>query len=254
MPSGRSRSTSGSGGWTGPRRASGSASSRRSPACWGSRWARSRPISSLRFTRRAYLIWPRLAVAIAVPCIVGTILEPDRRTVADLPVRGLDHDGLGARAEQHRDGERRPRQPEGGRLCPLHLPGPPVRRHQLAAPDRLRLRPGSACRCIAASRLGQWLESIGARPRPRPTGPSNLTAGDARRRADAGPRLPLLPPRGSKHLPADQEKARQPEGGDALWPSRCFIESASRCRPTDVRVDPTIRIGDPVGRPFGRSI
>ncbi len=68
---------------------------------------------------------------------------------------------------------------------------------------------------VAASRVGVWLESIGARPTPSPTGPSNLTVG----------MLAVVPMlalgslfflRGSKNLPADQEKARQAGGGDAL--------------------------------------
>jgi MFS transporter, Spinster family, sphingosine-1-phosphate transporter len=167
-----------------------------------------------RFTRRAYLIWPGLAVAIAVPCIVGTILESDRRTslaylfVASIMMASV----LGPSNTVTANVVPANRRAAGYALCIflVHLFGDISSPLLIGYVSDLFGKP-----LVAASRAGQWLESIGARPTPSPTGPSNLTAG----------MLAVVPMlalgalfflRGSKDLPADQEKARQAGGGDPL--------------------------------------
>jgi MFS family permease len=167
-----------------------------------------------RFTRRAYLIWPGFAVATAVPCIIGTILDPDKRAsltylfVASVMMASV----LGPSNTVTANVVPANRRAAGYALCIflVHLFG------DISSPllmgyvsDWFGL-PG-----VAASRVGQWLESIGARPTDSPTGPSNLTAA----------MLAVVPMlvlgslfffRGSKNLPGDQEKARAAGGGNPL--------------------------------------
>jgi len=68
---------------------------------------------------------------------------------------------------------------------------------------------------VAGSRLGLLLESIGAGTTPSPTGPTNLTVG----MLAVVPMLALgsvLFLRGSRNLPADQDRARREGGADPL--------------------------------------
>ena len=147
------------------------------------------------------------------PLLSSARPRPDRRTVARPALRRVGPDGLGARAVQRGDGQRRPGQPAGRGLRAVHLPDPPVRRHQLADPDRpisdLFGKPSSPTRrwagCSNRSGPGHAL----ARPADEPDGR------DARGRPDARPRLPLLPP-GIAYLPEDQERAETAGGGDPL--------------------------------------
>ncbi len=168
----------------------------------------------VRFTRRGYLIWASLAVAIAVPCIVGAILEPDRRIsltylfVASIMMASV----LGPSNTVTANVVPANRRAAGYGLCIflVHLFG------DISSPLLMSyVSEWFGMPLIAASRIGQWLESIGAEPTDSPTGPSNLTAA----------MLAVVPMlalgglfflRGSKYLPADQEKARQAGGGDPL--------------------------------------
>ena len=66
---------------------------------------------------------------------------------------------------------------------------------------------------IAESGLGRWLDSIGARTTMSPSGPTNLTVG----MLSVVPMMALgalFYLRGARHLPEDQERARQ-QGGSA---------------------------------------
>ena len=167
-----------------------------------------------RFTRRAYLLWAGLAVATAVPCVVGTILESDRRTsliylfVASVMMASV----LGPSNTVTANVVPANRRAAGYALCIflVHLFG------DISSPLLIGyVSDWFGMPMVAASRLGQWLESIGARPTPSPTGPSNLTAG----------MLAVVPMlalgslfflRGSKDLPADQERARLAGGGEPV--------------------------------------
>jgi predicted MFS family arabinose efflux permease len=166
-----------------------------------------------RFTRRAYLIWAAVAVAIAVPCIVGTILEPDLRTSlgylfgASIMMASV----LGPSNTVTANVVPANRRAAGYALCIflVHLFGDISSPLLISYVSELFGKP-----LVAASRVGLWLDSIGARPTDSPAGPSNLTAG----MLAVVPMLALGSVfflRGSKDLPADQEKARL-AGGDPL--------------------------------------
>ena len=168
----------------------------------------------LRFTRRAYLIWPGMAVAIAVPCVIGTILESDRTTslaylfVASIMMASV----LGPSNTVTANVVPANRRAAGYALCIflVHLFGDISSPLLIGYVSDLFGTP-----MIASSSLGRWLESIGARPTPSPTGPSNLTVG----MLAVVPMLALgslFYLRGSRNLPADQEKARMAGGGDLI--------------------------------------
>jgi MFS transporter, Spinster family, sphingosine-1-phosphate transporter len=166
----------------------------------------------LRFTRRAYLIWPGLAVALSVPCILGTILESDRRTsllylfLASIMMASV----LGPSNTVTANVVPANRRAAGYALCIflVHLFG------DISSPLLMgKVSVWFGLPAVTDSAVGRWLESIGAGPTPSPTGPSNLTAA----------MLAVLPMlvlgslfflRGSKDLPADQEKAKAAGGGD----------------------------------------
>ena len=166
----------------------------------------------LRFTKRAYLIWPSLAVAVAVPCVVGTILESDRWTslaylfVASIMMASV----LGPSNTVTANVVPANRRAAGYALCIflVHLFG------DISSPLLIGYVSdifGSPA--ITAAPLGRWLESIGAGPTTSPTGQSNLTVG----MLAVVPMLALgslLYYRGSRDLPADQERA-QLAGGDS---------------------------------------
>ncbi len=166
----------------------------------------------LRYTKRAYLIWPGLAVAIAVPCILGAILDPHRRAsltylfVASIMMASV----LGPSNTVTANVVPANRRAAGYALCIflVHLFG------DISSP--LLIGYVSAffgTPTVAGSSLGLWLESIGAGPTLSATGPSNLTVG----MLAVVPMLALgslLYLRGSKNLPEDQERAML-AGGDA---------------------------------------
>jgi predicted MFS family arabinose efflux permease len=166
-----------------------------------------------RFTRRAYLVWPGLAVAIALPCIVGTILEPVRQTsliylfVASIMMASV----LGPSNTVTANVVPANRRAAGYALCIflVHLFG------DISSPLLIGyVSDLCGVPAVAASVVGRWLESIGASPTASPTGPSNLTAG----MLAVVPMLALGAVfflRGSKDLPVDQEKAKL-SGGDPL--------------------------------------
>jgi MFS transporter, Spinster family, sphingosine-1-phosphate transporter len=167
-----------------------------------------------RFTRRAYLLWAGTAVAIAVPCIVGTILESDQRTsltylfIASIMMASV----LGPSNTVTANVVPANRRAAGYALCIflVHLFGDISSPLLIGYVSDLFGKP-----VIAASRLGVWFESIGVRPTPSPTGPSNLTIG----MLSVVPMLALggvLFLRGSKFLPRDQENARLAGGSDPL--------------------------------------
>jgi MFS family permease len=168
----------------------------------------------LRFTRRAYLIWPGVAVAVAVPCVIGTILESDRNTslaylfVASIMMASV----LGPSNTVTANVVPANRRAAGYALCIflVHLFGDISSPLLIGYVSDFFGRP-----VIASSRLGVMLESIGARPTPSPTGPANLTVG----------MLAVVPMlilgslfflRGSRNLPADQERARLAGGHEPL--------------------------------------
>ena len=168
----------------------------------------------LRFTRRAYLIWPGVAVAIAVPCVFGTILESDRRTslaylfVASIMMASV----LGPSNTVTANVVPANRRAAGYALCIflVHLFGDISSPLLIGYVSDLFGKP-----LIAASTLGRWLESIGARPTPSPTGPSNLTVG----MLAVVPMLALASLfylRGSRYLPEDQEAASRAGGEDEI--------------------------------------
>ena len=168
----------------------------------------------LRFTKRAYLIWPGLAVAIAVPCVVGTILDSDRKTslaflfVASIMMASV----LGPSNTVTANVVPANRRAAGYALCIflVHLFGDISSPLLIGYISDLFGKP-----MLAASSLGRWLESIGAKPTSSPTGPSNLTVG----MLAVVPMLALASVfylRGSRDLPRDQERARMAGGGETI--------------------------------------
>ena len=215
MPSGARPSTTGSGAWTSPQagpeigvpdgarraardrprdlgRPTSSASSRGGPTCSG----RSSPS------------------AIAVPFADARAARARPDAVAGLPVRRLGDDGLGARAEQHGDGQRRPGRTVGPRAtrCSIflvHLFG------DISSPYLIgEISTWLGTPAVIDSPVGRFFASIGADARRRRAGHDEPDGRDARGGPDAGPRLPLLPARVADTCPEDQERAPAREGGD----------------------------------------
>ena len=168
----------------------------------------------LKFTRRAYLIWPGLAVAIAAPCVVGTILHRDRMTslaflfVASIMMASVLGPGNTVTANVVPANRRA----AGFALCIflVHLFGDISSPLLIGYVSDLFGNP-----VVAESSLGRMFESIGAKVMPSPTGPTNLTVG----MLSVVPMLvlgSLFYLRGSRYLPADQERARSPAATDPL--------------------------------------
>ncbi len=168
----------------------------------------------LRFTRRAYLIWPGVAVAIAAPCIVGAILDSDRTTsltflfVASIMMASVLGPGNTVTANVVPANRRA----AGYALCIflVHLFGDISSPLLIGYVSDLFGTP-----TVAGSSLGRMFESIGARVTPSPTGPTNLTVG----MLSVVPMLVLgsfFYLRGSRYLPDDQERARLAGGNDSL--------------------------------------
>lgn len=160
----------------------------------------------LKFTKRAYLIWPGIAVALAVPCILGTLLVPDLTSsltfllVASILMASVLPASNTVTANVVPANQRA----AGFALFIflVHLFG------DISSPLLIGYVSEFFGRTvIVASRLGRFLESIGAKPFPSPTGPANLTVA----MLSVVPMLALASffyLRGSHNLPADQERAR----------------------------------------------
>jgi MFS transporter, Spinster family, sphingosine-1-phosphate transporter len=161
----------------------------------------------LRVTKRAYMLWPGIAVGCAVPCVLGTILVSDQTTslaylfVASVMMASV----LGPSNTVTANVVPANRRAAGYALCIflVHLFGDISSPLLIGFVSDLFGRPA-----IVASSLGQYLESIGARPFPAGDGrPANLLVG----------MLAVIPMlvlgslfyfRGSGSLPVDQERAK----------------------------------------------
>ncbi len=168
----------------------------------------------LKYTRRSYLLWPAIAIAVAVPCGTAAILEADRtRSLVLLFVTSIMMASvLGPSNTVTANVVPANRRAAGYALCIflVHLFG------DISSPLFIGLVSdffGNPT--VAGSRLGLLFDSIGARVTPSPNGPTNLTVG----MLSVVPMLALgsfLYFRGSRYLPADQEKARREGGVDPL--------------------------------------
>ena len=139
------------------------------PACSASRWARSWPTSRSGSPSVPICSWPHRSS----PALFrsGSSASSTRTShVARIALRGDDPAGHGARAVQHGHRQRRAGQPAGRGLRALHLPDPPVRRHQLAASSWGRSRIFFGKPSVAESPIGRFFaaDRRGTR-RPRPT-------------------------------------------------------------------------------------
>jgi MFS transporter, Spinster family, sphingosine-1-phosphate transporter len=168
----------------------------------------------LKVTRRAYLVWPGLAVALAVPCGFFALLEDDRKVSLSLLfiTSILMASVLGPSNTVTANVVPANRRAAGFALCIflVHLFGDITSPMLIGLISTLFGKP-----FIADSPVGRWLESVGAGVRPSPDGPTNLTVA----------MLAVVPMlvlgsffylRGSRHLPEDQERARLAGGGDPL--------------------------------------
>ena len=165
-----------------------------------------------KLTRRAYLVWPTLAVAVAVPFGTLALLEPDRgRSLAYLFVASVMMASvLGPCNAVTANVVAANRRAAGFALSIflVHLFG------DISSPviiGKVSKLLGSAT--MADSPLGHFFATIGAEPVMVDKVPSNLTAA----------MLSVVPMMvlgcvffllGSRHLPADQERARLGRGGE----------------------------------------
>ncbi|WP_435006446.1 spinster family MFS transporter [Tundrisphaera lichenicola] len=168
--------------------------------------------SLLRWTRRAYLLWPAFAVALGVPFGTGAILVSDR--TASLVMLFLTSvmmaSVLGPSNTVTANVVPANRRAAGYALSIflVHLFG------DISSPLLIGyISDLFGLPVVVGSRLGEFFESIGAGPTASPTGPTNLTVG----------MLAVIPMmalgalfylRGSRYLPEDQEQARK-SGGSA---------------------------------------
>ena len=165
-----------------------------------------------KLTRRAYLIWPFLAVAIATPFGTLALLEPDRsRSLAYLFVASVMMASvLGPCNTVTANVVAANRRAAGFALSIflVHLFG------DISSPLLIGLI-SEVCGkpSVIASPLGQFFAMLGAAPDLGEKVPTNLTAG----MLAVVPMLALgclLFLLGAKHLPEDQERARLQPGGD----------------------------------------
>jgi MFS transporter, Spinster family, sphingosine-1-phosphate transporter len=168
----------------------------------------------LKLTKRAYLLWPGIAVACAVPCGFLALLEDDRQTSLILLfiTSILMASVLGPSNTVTANVVPANRRAAGFALCIflVHLFGDISSPMLIGLISTLFGKP-----FIVDSSLGRWLESVGANVTPSPDGPTNLTVG----MLAVVPMLVLASFfyfRGSRHLPEDQERARLAGGGDPL--------------------------------------
>ena len=161
-----------------------------------------------KLTRRAYLLWPAIAVGSAVPCLLGVLLVGDLKLslglmfVASVMMSSV----LGPSNTVTANVIPASRRAAGYALCVflVHLFG------DISSPLLIGyVSDWFGSDLIVKSSLGQWLDSIGAHPVPSATGAlANLTMG----MLCVAPMLGLgclFYFRGSTSLPDDQEKARQ---------------------------------------------
>jgi MFS family permease len=171
----------------------------------------------LKFTKRAYLIWPGIAVACAVPCVIGAILAADQTVYLSCLFAGsvMMASVLGPSNTVTANVVPANRRAAGYGLCIflVHLFG------DISSPLLMgRVSDLFGMPWITETSIGRFLESIGANPLPSATGQlANLTVG----MLAVVPMLILgsfLYIRGSRSLPDDQEKARQAGGDDLAEP------------------------------------
>jgi MFS transporter, Spinster family, sphingosine-1-phosphate transporter len=167
----------------------------------------------LKFTRRAYLLWPAFAVAVAVPCGTTAILATDRGMSLTLlfVTSVMMASVLGPSNTVTANVVPPNRRAAGYALCIflVHLFGDISSPLLIGYISRLFGQP-----FIAESRVGGLLDSIGAKITPSPRGPTNLTFG----MLAVVPMLvlgSLFYLRGSRYLPEDQERARREGGADS---------------------------------------
>ena len=130
----------------------------------------------LKFTRRAYLLWPAFAVAVAVPCAAGALLVADR-TISMILLFATSlmmASVLGPSNTVTANVVPANRRAAGYALCIflVHLFGDISSPLMIGYISDLFGRPA-----IAGSKLGLLLDSIGARTTMSPKGPTNLTVG-----------------------------------------------------------------------------
>ena len=166
----------------------------------------------LKRTRRAYLIWPGLAVAVAAPGVFLAILDANRtRSLVLLFVSSVMMASvLGPSNTVTANVVPPNRRAAGYAVCVflVHLFG------DISSPLLIgQISDLFGLKWVADSRLGQFFASIGATPTPSPKGPTNLTVG----MLAVVPMLILgsfLYLRGARSLAADQERARLEGGGE----------------------------------------
>jgi MFS family permease len=165
-----------------------------------------------KLTRRAYLVWPALAVAVAVPCATLALLEPDRRWslgylfVASVMMASV----LGPCNAVTANVVAANRRAAGFALSIflVHLFG------DISSPLLIgKVSQLFGTTSVMGSPLGRFFDAIGADPVIVDKVPTNLTAA----------MLAVVPMLalgclffllGAKHLPADQERARLQRSGD----------------------------------------
>ncbi len=165
-----------------------------------------------KLTKRAYLVWPTFAVAVAVPCGTLALLEPDRsRSLAYLFVASVMMASvLGPCNAVTANVVAANRRAAGFALSIflVHLFG------DISSPvliGKISTLLGSPS--VSDSPLGHFFAMIGAEPVIVDKVPSNLTAAmlSVVPMMVLGCAFFLL---GAKHLPEDQERARLERGGD----------------------------------------
>ncbi len=173
----------------------------------------------LKVTRRAYMLWPGIAVAVAVPAVFFAILDPNRQTSLVLLFLAsiLMASVLGPSNTVTANVVPANRRAAGYAMCIflIHLFGDITSPLLIGYISDLFGKP-----LVAGSRVGELLNSIGAVATPSPNGPTNLTVG----------MLAVVPVlalgslfflRGAGHLPADQARARR--DGDDGAQSETFL-------------------------------
>jgi MFS family permease len=166
----------------------------------------------LKVTRRAYMLWPGIAVGCAIPCVLATILVTDRTMsltylfIASVMMASV----LGPSNTVTANVVPANRRAAGYALCIflVHLFG------DISSPLIIgKISDVFGLSTVMNSSVGQFLDAIGAKPVPSGDGrPANLTVG----------MLAVVPMlvlgsffyfRGARSLPTDQENARK-DGDD----------------------------------------
>ena len=160
----------------------------------------------LKFTGRAYLIWPGLAVGFAVPGVFLALLVPNLTASLGIMFAAsiLMASVLGPSNTVTANVVPANRRAAGYAMCIflVHLFGDISSPLMIGAISDLFGRP-----TVVDSALGRWLASIGAPTTDSPSGPTNLTVG----MLAVVPMLALgsfFYLKGARHLAADQARAR----------------------------------------------